>query len=133
MDKLFNAISIYFGIAGGILAAIFGNWDKLLGALVVVMALDYVTGVVKAIYTKKLSSEIGYKGILKKISILIIVALANIIQVVTGQAAAVRSIVIMFYIANESISILENTAAVSTKIPDSFKKILFQLRDKNDK
>lgn len=132
MDKIFNAVSVFIGVAGGILAGIFGQWDTALRALVILMAMDYITGIIKAIYIKKLSSEEGYKGILKKITILVIVALANVVQVITGGAAAVREIVIMFYIANEGISVLENVAAVSTKMPAALKNILLQLRDRND-
>ncbi len=132
MDKIFNAVSVFIGVAGGILAGIFGQWNTALWALVILMAMDYITGIIKAIYIKKLSSEEGYKGILKKITILVIVALANVVQVITGSAAAVREIVIMFYIANEGISVLENVAAVSTKMPAALKNILLQLRDRND-
>ena len=132
MDKIFNGISIITGLAGGLIASLFGAWDKILWALVVLMVLDYVTGVIKAVYTKSVSSETGYKGILKKITILVIVALANIMQVVTGGVVAIREIVIMFYIANEGISILENVAAVSTKMPQALKDILLQLRGDND-
>lgn len=132
MEKIFNAVSVYFGIAGGIVALLFGQWDTILWALVAIMALDYITGIIKAVYTKSVSSEIGYKGILKKITILVIVALANIMQILTGGVVAIREIVIMFYIANEGISILENVAAVSQKMPESLKNILLQLRDKNE-
>lgn len=112
---------------------IFGHWDTILWALAALMTLDYITGIIKAVYTKSVSSETGYKGILKKITILVIVALANIIQVITGGAVAMREMVIMFYIANEGISILENVAAVSQKMPAALKNILLQLRDKNGK
>ena len=132
MDKIFNSISVYIGIAGGIVAMLFGQWDTILWALAGLMALDYITGIIKAVYTRSVSSETGYKGILKKITILVIVALANITQVVTGGVVAVREMVIMFYIANEGISILENVAAVSQKMPPALKNILLQLRDKNE-
>lgn len=132
MDKIFNSVSVFIGIAGGICAGIFGKWDTVLWALVILMILDYITGIIKAVYTKRLSSETGYRGVLKKITILVIVALANITQVLTGGAVAIREIVIMFYVSNEGISILENVAAVSTKMPDALKNILFQLRDRND-
>lgn len=92
------------------------------------MMLDYCSGVIKAIQQKKLSSEIGFRGLLKKVSILLIVAAANIIQSVIGENVAVREIVIMFYIANEGISLLENTASVSNRIPQKFKDVLLQLR-----
>ena len=132
MDKIFNGISIITGLAGGLIASLFGAWDKILWALVVLMVLDYVMGVIKAIYKKELSSSVGFKGLLKKISILVIVALANVIQELMGGNIAIREIVIMFYIANEGISILENVAAVSTKMPQALKDILLQLRGDND-
>ena len=128
MDKIFNGISIITGLAGGLIASLFGAWDKILWALVVLMVLDYVMGVIKAIYKKELSSSVGFKGLLKKISILVIVALSNVIQELMGGNIAIREIVIMFYIANEGISILENVAAVSTKMPQALKDILLQLR-----
>lgn len=128
MDKIFNAISVITGIVGGLAASLFGAWDKLMWALVALMIFDYVSGVIKGIYTKTLSSDIGFKGLLKKIVVLIIVALANVIQELTGNNIAIREIVIMFYIANEGISILENAAVLSPNMPEKLKEILLQLR-----
>ena len=128
MEKIFNAASIFAGIAGGILAFLFGQFDMILWALIALIVLDYITGIIKAVHNKKLSSEISFDGLMKKITILVIVALANIIQSIIGSDTAIREIVIMFYIANEGISILENVAAVSTKMPPKIKDILFQLR-----
>ena len=106
-----------------------GKWDTILCALVILMTLDYISGIVKAVYTKRVSSEIGFKGILKKITVLTVVALANVIQVLLGGKGAVREIVIMFYIANEGISVLENAAEVLPNIPDALRDILLQIRD----
>ena len=97
MDKIFNWTSTVIGIVGGFFAAIFGQWDSILWALLVIMVLDYLTGIIKAVYTKTMSSEIGFKGLLKKITILIIVALSNVLQQITGDNVAIREIVIMFY------------------------------------
>lgn len=128
MDKVFNITSIITGIVGGFIASLFGAWDTILWALVVLMVLDYIMGVIKAVYKKQLSSSIGFKGILKKTVILIVVVLANVIQQLMGDNVAIREIVIMFYIANEGISILENVAEVSAKMPQALKDILLQLR-----
>lgn len=134
MDKIFNAASVITGITGGIIASLLGAWDKLLWALVVLMVLDYVTGVIKGIYTKQLSSDIGFKGLLKKIMILVIVALSNVAQQLTGENIAIREIVIMFYIANEGISIMENAAVLLPNTPEKLKDILLQLRgDDNER
>lgn len=132
MDKIFNAISIIGGIVGGICIRVFGCWDAALMTLVIFMALDYISGVVKAVYKKELSSYVGYRGILKKIIILVMVAAASTLEQIIGAEMALREIVIMFYIANEGISILENAAEVSPNIPDKLKDVLLQLRGGND-
>lgn len=132
MNKIFNAASVCIGIAGGVAAKMLGACDAALCALACVMALDYATGVIKAAYTKKVSSAVGYKGILKKTVILVIVALANVIQTLTGTNAALREMVIMFYIANESISILENASEIYPDMPPKIKDILLQIRGGED-
>ncbi|NDO19925.1 phage holin family protein [Lachnospiraceae bacterium MD329] len=132
MDKIFNGMSVITAMAGGIIAVLFGAWDKLLYTLMILMVLDYALGIIKAVYTKTLSSEIGFKGLLKKIAMLVIVALANTIQNLMGGNVAVREIVIMFYIANEGISILENAAVILPQMPEKLKDILLQLRGDNN-
>ena len=131
MDKIFNWTSTIIGIVGGFFAAIFGQWGSILWAVLVIMVLDYLTGVIKAIYTKTISSEIGFKGLLKKITVLIIVALSNVLQQITGDNVAIREIVIMFYVANEGISVLENVAVIYPRMPKAIKDILLQIRDSN--
>ena len=133
MERLFNATSITFGVITGFLAKLLGAWDVMLWGLVAVMAFDFFTGILKAIYTKTMSSEICYKGLLKKITILVIVGLANVVQQIAGGVVPIREIVIGFYIANEGISVLENAAVIHPNMPDKLKDILLQLRDKNDK
>lgn len=128
MDKIFNFTSIIAGAVGGFIASLFGAWDTILWALVVVMVFDYVTGIIKAVYTKTMSSKAGFKGLLKKVSILIIVGLANVIQVVTGGNVPLREVVIVFYIANEGISILENLSEILPNMPQALKDMLSQLR-----
>lgn len=132
MEKIFNIISVTAGIFGGLAASLFGAWDRLLWALVMLMAFDYVTGVIKGVYTKTLSSDAGFKGLLRKTVILVIVALANIVGELTGGKTAIREMVIMFYIANEGISILENAAKILPNMPEGIKGILLQLRGDNN-
>ena len=74
MDKYFNDISIVFGLVGGFICSFLGGWDMLLKSIVILMVLDYVTGLLKAIYNKELSSEIGFKGLIRKITIFIVIA-----------------------------------------------------------
>ena len=129
MDKLFNWISVIGGVIGGFLAYWLGGWDTLLKTIVCLVVLDYITGWIKAILHKKLSSEIGFKGLLKKIVMFIVIAVAYAIQGLMGGTVPLREVVIMFYIANEALSLLEN-AAEFVPVPDKLKEILLQLRDR---
>ena len=134
MEKLFNQISVSTGSIGGIIIGLLGGWDALLKALIIVMCLDYITGLLKAIYEKKLSSEIGLKGIIKKIMYLILIALTVEAEEIMGTEI-VRSCVICFFFANEGISICEN-ASIFIPVPQKIKDVLLQLREidvKNDK
>lgn len=128
MEKLFNLISVVAGLIGGMLAYWLGGWDVLLKTIVLLAILDYATGFIKGIATKQLSSEIGFKGLLKKIVMFIVIAVAYSIQNLLNNSIALREIVITFYIANEAISLLEN-ASEFVPIPQKLKDVLLQLRD----
>lgn len=132
MGKFFNSWSVVGGIVGGFLCNLLGGWDTLLKALVALVVLDYATGVLKALYTKTLSSETGFKGLIKKIIVFIVVATAYTVQTVIGDNIPLRDIVIMFFVCNEGISLLEN-ASKFIPIPQKLKDTLIQLRDKEDK
>ena len=100
-------------------------------ALIVLMTLDYVSGVMCAIIDKKLSSAVGFKGICKKVFILMLVGVAHIIDLhVVGTRSALRGAVICFYMSNEGLSLLENAAHIGLPIPDKLRDILSQLHDK---
>lgn len=131
MGKLFNWISIFWGIVGGFFSYWLGGWDTLLKTIVFLAITDYITGVIKGVYLKKLSSEIGFKGLLKKIVMFIVIAVAFVIQGLIGNTIPLREVVIMFYIANEGLSLLEN-AAVFVPVPDKLKSVLLQLRETED-
>ena len=113
---------------------LFGETDGMFIALVVLITLDYISGVIAAAVKKELSSAVGAKGIAKKVFMLLIVVVANIVDVnVIGQGHALRTVVIIFYIANECISLLENAAELGVPFPDKLMDILKQLKDKNNK
>lgn len=131
MSKLFNAVSVWGGAIGGIIAYFLGGWDVLLKTIVFLAVLDYITGLIKGFYLKQLSSEVGYKGLLKKVFMFIVIAVAYEIQKFLNHAIALREIVITFYVCNEAISLLENVAEF-IPIPDKLKTVLVQLRDKED-
>ena len=129
IEKMFNGVSIVGGIVGGFLCQWLGGWDVILKALIALVILDYVTGVFKAITTKTLSSQIGFKGLIRKIVIFIVIATAVIIQSVMGDAIPLREVTIIFFLCNEGISLLEN-ASEFVPIPEKLKDTLIQLRDK---
>lgn len=129
--KIFNFMSTTVGILGGFLASLLGGFDKILIGLITLIVLDYITGICKAIITKRLSSSVGFRGIIKKIIVLIVVAVAVVIEDVIGDGVPLREIVIMFFMCNEAISLLEN-ASEFVPIPQKLKDILIQLRDKNN-
>lgn len=106
-----------------------GGWDVLLKTIVFLAVVDYITGIIKGIYLKELSSEIGFKGLLKKIVMFIVIAVAYEIQLLIGGTIPLREVVIMFYVTNESLSLIEN-AAIFVPIPEKLKDVLLQLRDK---
>ena len=129
-SKIFNNFSVIAGMLGGFFCQWLGGWDVILKALVALVVLDYITGVLKGIYTKKLSSEIGFKGLIRKIVIFIVVATAVIVQSIIGDAIPLREIVIIFFVCNEGISLLEN-ASEFVPVPEKLRETLIQLRDKN--
>lgn len=128
MDKLFNTSCVFTSFIGGLILNLIGGWDILLTTLIVLMLFDYITGILKGYFLKNLDSKIGFWGILKKIIILIVVSTAHIISNMVNLSVPLREIVIIFFISNEGISVLEN-ASVFVPIPESLKKVLQQLRD----
>lgn len=131
MKEFWNTIQIVFTAVGGWLGYFLGGYDGLLYALVVFMIADYITGVMCAAADKKLSSEVGFKGICRKVLILMLVGIANLLDVqVIGTGAVLRTAVIFFYLSNEGVSLLENAAHLGLPIPEKLKEILVQLHDR---
>lgn len=132
IDLIWAKIQIAFTALGGWLGYFLGGMDGLLIALIVLMSLDYVSGVMCAIIDRKLSSAVGFKGVCKKVFILMLVGVAHIIDLhVVGTGSVLRGAVICFYMSNEGLSLLENAAHVGLLIPDKLKDILAQLHDKD--
>ena len=132
IDLIWAKIQIAITAIGGWLGYFLGGLDGLMIALIVLMTLDYVSGVMCAIIDKKLSSAVGFKGICKKVFILMLVGVAHIIDLhVVGTGSALRGAVICFYMSNEGLSLLENAAHIGLPIPDKLRDILSQLHDKD--
>ena len=130
MKNLIETVTLGFGGIGGILGLLFGELDGSLYALVVFVIADYFTGVISAINNKKLSSDIGFEGISKKICIFVLVAIANIVDVnILNYGAAVRTAVIFFYLSNEGISVLENAVKLGLPVPEKLKNILLKINE----
>lgn len=108
-----------------------GGFDIALQCLLIIIILDYITGVLAAIYNKKLNSKIGIKGIVKKVGYLCLVALCVIVDKITGQTGIIRSIVIYFLVSNDGISIIENLVEMNIKVPKKVKDSLEQIRKEN--
>jgi toxin secretion/phage lysis holin len=125
-------INFFTGTVFTGIAYLLGGWDTALLTLCIVMALDYITGICKAIKQKKLNSKTGIIGIIKKFGYLIIIALAVVIDNITGDGCIVRNLVIYFFVANDGISILENWAEIGLPLPKKMFEILEQLKGKNE-
>ncbi len=131
MNKTMSYICYGISFLGGGLSYLLGEWDVLLKSILCLVVLDYITGVLKAIYNKKLCSSAGVKGIIKKIVIFIMIAVANIIQTILDDKIPLREIIITFYIVNESVSVIEN-ATQFIPVPEKIKKALMQIKEENE-
>ena len=134
MKEFWNMIQMVFAAVGGWLGYYLGGCDGLLLALVAFAAADYLTGVMCAVSDRKLSSNVGFKGICRKVLIFLLVGIANILDVhVIGTGSVLRTAVIFFYISNEGVSLLENAAHLGLPVPGKIKAVLEQLHDRAEK
>ncbi len=130
MKELLNIMQVALAAVGGWLGYFLGGCDGLIYALVIFVAADYITGVMYAAVNRRLSSEIGFKGICKKVLIFILVGIANILdEYIIGNGSILRTAAIFFYLSNEGISVLENAAKLGLPVPEKLKTALHQLND----
>ena len=130
MKEFWNAIQLAFTAVGGWLGYFLGGCDGLIIALVVFVVVDYATGVMCAVSDKKLSSEVGFKGICRKVLIFLLVGIANVLDMeVLKTGSVLRTAVIFFYLSNEGISIIENAARLDLPIPKQLINVLEQIKD----
>ena len=134
MKEFWNTIQLVFTGIGGWLGYFLVGWDGLLYALIAFVVIDYVTGVMCAISNHTLSSEVGFKGICRKVLIFLLVGIGSILDAhVIGSGSVLRTAVIFFYISNEGVSILENAARLGLPVPEKIKVVLEQLHDRSAK
>ena len=131
MKEFWNKIQLMFTAVGGWLGWFLGGCDGLLYALIAFVVIDYITGVMCAINDQSLSSEVGFRGICRKVLIFLMVGIANILDVnVIGTGSVLRTAVIFFYISNEGVSLMENAAHLGLPVPEKIKVVLEQLHNR---
>ena len=130
MKNFIEAAQYAFAALGGAVGAVMGGFDGFLYALIVFVVVDYLTGVMVAVLNKNLSSEVGFHGIFKKVVIFALVAVGHIVDTyVIQNGSVIRTAVILFYLSNEGISILENASLLGLPVPQKLKDVLEQLKD----
>ena len=131
MKEFWTSVQAVFTAIGGWLGWFLGGCDGLMYALIAFVVVDYITGIMCAIVDKKLSSEVGFKGICKKVLIFLLVGMANILDVnIIGSGSVLRTAAIFFYLSNEGVSLLENAAHLGLPVPNAMKEVLQQLHDR---
>lgn len=132
MKNVWNWMQVALAAIGGGLGWFFGELDGFFYALIAFVVIDYLTGVMCAIVDKSLSSEVGFKGIFRKVLIFVMVGIGHVIDAqIIGSGDALRTAVIFFYISNEGVSLLENSARIGLPIPQKLKEVLAQLHDRD--
>ncbi len=130
MKEFWNGIQLVFAVIGGWLGWFLGECDGLMYALIAFVIADYVTGVMCAVSDKRLSSEVGFKGICRKVLIFVLVGMANILDMhVIGTGCVLRTAVLFFYISNEGVSVLENAGHLGLPVPARLLNVLEQLHE----
>jgi toxin secretion/phage lysis holin len=130
LKDIVNTLQLIFAALGGYIGWFLGGFDGFLYALIAFVVIDYITGVMVAVLEKKLSSDIGFKGIFRKVLIFMLVGIGHIIDCyIIEKGGAIRTAVIFFYLSNEGLSILENAALVGLPIPEKLKGILLELKE----
>ena len=133
MKEIWIWIQAAIAAVGGWLGYFLGGWDGFIYALIAFVVIDYITGLMCAVLDKKLSSEVGFRGIFKKVLIFSLVAIGNIVdKSVIGDGSVIRTAVIFFYLSNEGVSILENAAHIGLPVPQKLKDILEQLHNRTE-
>ncbi len=134
MKEAVNTLQLNFTAIGGYIGYFLGGFDGLIYALVAFVVIDYITGLMAAVIEKKLSSDIGFRGIFKKVLIFTLVGIGHIIDFhLIEKGSAVRTAVIFFYLSNEGLSIIENTSRVGLPIPEKLQTVFTELKREDGK
>lgn len=126
--EMFKKIMAFFCT---VISFLFGDIDGMLMALAALIVLDYVSGIIAAVIEKRLSSAVGARGIAKKVFMLFIVALANIIDINVIGGHTLKTVTVVFYLCNECISLIENAGRIGVPVPAKLLQVLEQLKEKD--
>ena len=130
MKQIISTMQYVFAGVGGFMGWFLGGLDGFLYALIMFVAIDYLTGLMAAYVQKKISSEVGFRGICRKVAIFCLVGVGHVLDTqVIQNGSVLRTAVIFFYLSNEGISIIENIAIIGLPVPKKLKDVLEQLRD----
>ena len=134
MKDFWNVIQAVFAAIGGWLGYFLGGCDGLLYALLIFVIIDYITGVMCAINDQKLSSAVGFRGLCRKVLTFMLVGIAHVLDVhILGQAGVIRTAVVFWALANNGLSIIENSTHLGLPVPEQLKLVLEQLHDRAEK
>ncbi len=132
MKEFWGLVQMVFTAVGGWLGYFVGGCDGLLYALLAFVVLDYLTGIMCAISDKKLSSEVGFKGLARKVLVFVMVGIGHILDSqILGEAGVLRTAILFFYLSNEGLSLVENAAYLGLPIPEKLRAVLEQLHEKD--
>lgn len=133
MKDILHIAQVLWAAVGGSIGWFLGGMDGLVYALLIFLTIDYITGLMSAVLERKLSSHVGFKGIFKKMLILAFVGIGNVLDLyVLEQGSAIRTAVIFFYLANEGISIIENSSKIGLPVPEKMKLLFQEIQSKGD-
>lgn len=133
MENIGTGVKFGVAIGGSILTAIYGEWNQIFFVLILLVVGDYLSGVGASAMEGKMSSRIGYVGIIKKLGIFLVIAMAHQLDIVFGDTNALRDAAIFFYMANELISVVENAGRIGLPLPPSITKVIAALKEKGEK
>lgn len=134
MKEMWVCIKVIFAVFGGWIGMFLGGWDGPLLALVALITIDYITGVMCGIVEHRLSSEIGFKGIFRKITMLMLVGVGAMLDAyVVRTGDVVRTAIIFYYISNEGVSLIENAARLGLPVPPKVRNILESIKEEGKK
>jgi toxin secretion/phage lysis holin len=134
LKDIIDTIKILIALLGTSISYFLGGWDGIIYALLTFSVIDYLTGLMLAIVEKKISSEVGFRGISKKVLIFALVGIGNLLDVhLIKNGSAIRTAVLFFYIANEGISIIENASKLGLPVPNKLKIILKDIKENDEK